>query len=131
MAHEPCGLNGDAKHPRKLVGTHALLARSEKMDGKPPFRERNLGALKNRSDRYGELLLAIAAVVQAGARRLALDATNFRDAAAVRANRAMRPQKCFDGFAGEVVVSEGGGLDIGGGHFGWTQENEQKGEKVA
>jgi len=80
----------------KLVGAHALLGRTEKMDCKQPFVERDVAVLEDGIHGHGELLPALRALVDAGANVLALLACLRRElvdlrAIAVRAYGAIGP----------------------------------------
>ena len=86
MRHEPSGLVGDAEHTVQLVRGHALLGRAEKVSGKPPLGQRNLGALEHGADRNRELALAVVAIVQARTVRL-LTALDLGNLARRRRNR--------------------------------------------
>src|SRR5574340_1185549 len=87
------------------------------MNRHPPLAERNLGALKDCSNRDCELAFAVSAVVKARTRRLAFNVADLLYRTAMRANRTVRPQKRFHGFAGGGFVGEGPCLNIGGGHW--------------
>jgi hypothetical protein len=50
MHHEPRGLIRNAEHAVNLMGRNAALAGHVQKAGKPPFRQRHLGALENGSD---------------------------------------------------------------------------------
>ena len=90
----------------QLVRRHALFGRRHKVDRGNPFREREFGTVHDRSDRDGELFPALrfAALVEAGAVRLALEALDLRlvGVAAVGADRAVRPALVFQPLAGGV-----------------------------
>jgi len=116
MLHEPSRLIGDAERSMELVSAKALLARSHEMDCEPPLRKWNLGTLKDRSDCHRELLLAGTAPVETWASGLALNLADLVERTTMRTDGAMRPHQRLDCLAGDVVVSEGGGLKIGGGH---------------
>ena len=76
-----------------------LLGSRHKNDGLHPQMHLDLGCLEDRADFDGELLLAIAATVQAVADTLLcvrLDLGDTIHAAAVRAARAVRPQNAFN-----------------------------------
>src|SRR5712692_1985377 len=72
VAHEPGGLVGHAKHAVELVAAHAFLAGSEQRSGHEPLVEGYLAAFKHGAYRNGELIAAVAAVIHAGAVRLAV-----------------------------------------------------------
>jgi hypothetical protein len=54
----------------KLMSVHSLLGRTEKMNSQQPFIQGNVAILKNRIDRYRELLFAVLALVNARTDRL-------------------------------------------------------------
>src|SRR6266550_519493 len=90
MEHEPSGLVGDADHPMQLVGAHALLARTEQVEGEQPLVQRDVRSLEDRSDRDRVLLAAGRALVQlagSGLERVGLTLV----LAAVRTLRTVRP----------------------------------------
>lgn len=64
----------------------------------------NLAALEDGANGHGEWLLTGTALVDAGARGLALKLRGFVDDAAVRADRAIRPMEDFEVLAGGVFV---------------------------
>lgn len=92
--HEPSRFIGDADGAVNFVGADAVLARIEHVSGHPPFRERNLAALKNGANSHGELALTVVAIVEAGASGLALHLGNLIGVAtaAMAAERTIRPQ---------------------------------------
>lgn len=75
-----------------------------------PLVQRDVAAFVQRADRDGERFAASVALVQAGAGCLALHQGRLIDGAAMRANRAARPQfslKPFAGFLGVVKFGAG------------------------
>src|SRR5438067_2501952 len=78
------------------------------MRGQYPLMERNLGTLKYRPDGHAELLAAVATEQQADAMRLPVQAAIALRAAAMRADRAVRPADGFKMIAGGVVVGKAG-----------------------
>src|SRR5579872_7105474 len=116
MFHEPSGLVAHAEHAVNLMGADAFLAGRHQVNGRPPLRKRNLGALENRAHRDRELLFAIAAIIETGACRFAFNAADLAEASAMRTDRAVRPHKRLDSLASYIVVSESFGLKIGFGH---------------
>src|SRR5258708_6916776 len=85
MAQEPCSLFRQAKEPTDLQRAHAFLARHHQMRSGKPLVQRNVAALVQRADRDGERLAAGVALVQAGARGLAVHQRCLIDGAAFRA----------------------------------------------
>ena len=72
MKQEPRGLVVGADHPYELKGANALLGRSHELSGQHPLAEWDVGALHDGADGDGEGLAAVLALVDAGARALAL-----------------------------------------------------------
>ena len=101
--HEPCGLVAHAQHALDLLGGDAFLAGGKEVRSKNPLAERDLGALKNGSDRDAELLAAIVALKQAFAMGLTFKPCRV-DRAAMRANRIAGPKLIFEMGAGRIVV---------------------------
>lgn len=95
VSHEPRGLVGDAKRAVELVGADALLGRAHQVRRQHPLVKGHLRALKDRADRHRVLAAAVAAEIQARAVRLALQLRLAIRAAAVRADRAIRPAECL------------------------------------
>jgi hypothetical protein len=88
----------------KLVRAHALLGGAKKEHGLKPHVQGDLGSLKDRSHGHGELLPAILALPEAGARRLALKLVVAPYDAAVRAYGAVGPLKALKVLAGLIGV---------------------------
>src|SRR5207244_530445 len=86
VRHEPRRFIGHAKHALDLFAADALFARGHQRRGQQPFIEANLGALEHGAHRYRELVAAMAAVVHAGAVRLALKLADAVYRAAMRAH---------------------------------------------
>ena len=59
MGHEPGGLVGYAQSTVKLMGAHALLARTNQVGRQNPLVKGNLGALEHSPDRDCVLLAAM------------------------------------------------------------------------
>ena len=76
----------------------------------------NFGTLKNGAYRYRVLLVAVIALVHAGTVRLAFKLGLAIRAAAVRAERAVRPAQAFKVLAGGFGVFEAGLVEYGGSH---------------
>jgi len=110
MRHEPCSFQSDAQSPRKLIAGNALLAGAEKVHGLKPQIHRDVAVLKDGPDLHGELLAALVALPKPNAGRFTAHLTDPLDAAAVRANRTVRP------YAGlNPRDSDGFGLQNSGG----------------
>lgn len=110
---EPGALVGDAERPMQLMRADALLAGGHQVEAQHPLRQRDLAALHDAADRHRERLLAVVAVDQAFAVRLAGEARDVRRAA-VRADRAIRPAKAFEMGAGRILVVENRVREIDG-----------------
>jgi hypothetical protein len=105
MGHEPRGLIGHAQHALKLFRADAFLAGRHQLHGLQPDVQLDLAALEHRPNRYGELLAAILALVKSGTMRLAFQLVMiFRDRAAMRAYRTVRPAHILKPLAGYVGV---------------------------
>jgi len=109
VRHEPSRLVRDADGAVQLMGAHALLGGAKQVRRQHPLMERNLGILKDRADRNGELATAVATEVKARAVRLAVQGAIALGAATVRAYRAVRPADVLKVLAGGFVVVESGG----------------------
>jgi hypothetical protein len=104
MRQKPRRLVLNLQHAMKLVGADALLARRHEIDRLQHFRERQMRGLENRADLHSELLAAVGALAKANA-RLAEVVVLSRDGAAMRADRAFRPQNALKmGKSGGFVV---------------------------
>ena len=108
MREKPRGLVGGLKGAVQLVGGDTLLAGAHQEDRLQPLRHRQLRLLEDRAHADGELLTALAAVLQAEANpllRVRLDGVDAVAAAAVRADRTLRPQDAFnEGEGGGFIV---------------------------
>src|SRR5258706_11021275 len=62
MGHKPRRLVRHTQHAVKLMGTHPLLGRTEKMDSQQPFVQGNMAILEDRVYGDSELLFAILAL---------------------------------------------------------------------
>src|SRR5436189_174501 len=82
----------------RRIGTMSAI------DGMNPNMQLDLAALKHGANGYREGLLTGAALVDAGARRLALKLGSLIDNATMRADRAIRPVKAFQMLPGGVFV---------------------------
>ena len=102
MRHEPSGFIGHANRAVQLMGAHSLFAAANQERGKQPFMQGDLAALKHGADCNGEVLAAEAfsAAIQTGFAGLV--GRSYR--AAMRAYRAMWPQRCFKVFARCCVI---------------------------
>src|ERR1700686_1202670 len=107
MGHEPSGTVGaKAEHSPKLMGAHALLGSAHEVGSEQPLVQRDMRTLIQRAHGGCEGLLTGAALVEAGARALALEFGGLVDGAAMRADRAIRPAKGFEMLPGCIFVSE-------------------------
>src|SRR5437868_10915760 len=113
MYQEPRGFHATAESALHLAGRNAFLRRAIQIDRLEPYPHWNVAGLKDRAHPHRKRLAASAAVPQAGARRLALGARCFADPAAMRANRAVRPEPRFDVGNGGVFVGEMGSVEGG------------------
>src|SRR5208283_1862791 len=97
MAHEPSGLDGDAKDAMKLIGADAFLGRAKKMHGLQPHPQGNVAGLEDSSDFDGERLATLVALADANAGRLAAHQFHTRGVGVptMRANRTVRPYALF------------------------------------
>jgi hypothetical protein len=96
VRHEPSGLEGDAQTAVKLVARNALLAGAQKIHSLQPKSHRNVAVLKHGSDLHAERLAALVALINAWTGALALKLTDAIRAAAMRADRAVRPHAGFN-----------------------------------
>jgi hypothetical protein len=79
----------------ELVSAYALLRAANQVYGLQELMERNAAVLENRTHLDRKLLAAVAALVKANANplgRVSLDLADAIHAAAMRADRAVRPQ---------------------------------------
>jgi hypothetical protein len=111
MRHEPSGLQGNAQGPVKLVAADTLFAGAKKVHGLQPKPHRDVTILEYGSDLHGEGLAALIALVDAYTGALALQLADAIGAAAVWANRAVRPHAGFNPSVSCGFVLEGFGLD--------------------
>jgi hypothetical protein len=95
VRHEPSGFEGDAQSPVKLVTRNALLRRAHEICGLKPIVHRHMASLENGPDFHAERLTALVAFVDADTGAFAAHFRNAGNAAAMRANRAVRPQSGF------------------------------------
>jgi hypothetical protein len=96
VAKKPCGLHAAAQSPMKLAGTDALFAAAHHIDGLEPVTQWHMAGLENGAHADGERLPAGIALIQTGPGGFALEFPNTHGAFAVRANRTIGPQLCFD-----------------------------------
>ena len=114
VGHEPGRFVLDPKRALQLVAAAPLLTRTDQVDRLHPLVQRDLAALKDCTNGYRELFAAILALVYARAVRLAVQyIVILAHAAAVRANRTIRPADSFKVLAGlggvlEMWFVEGG-----------------------
>jgi hypothetical protein len=107
VGEKPRGLHAAIEGPLNLAGRDTLLAAADKLDGLKPQVKREMAILEDRADPHGEGLAAGVALPQAGAAGLASQAANalLVTIAAMRANRAFRPQVSLDiGESGFLIV---------------------------
>ena len=96
----------------KLVGADALLAGRHQIHRLQPQTQRDVGHLEHRAHRHGEGLAALVALLDANAGALA-DLANPINAAALRANRAIRPDAGLYVSVGRFfVVEEARAVDV-------------------
>jgi hypothetical protein len=117
MAKEPRGFHAAIKHPLDLTGGDAFFASAKQVDYLQPQVQRQVAILENGADPDRKLAFAGVALKQARAGRLAVQSAYPRRLAAMRANRAMRPQGGF--YKGK---SGGFGLELRGGKNGLSHE---------
>src|SRR3954452_15806285 len=95
----------------QLVRRDALLGRAKQVRRLKHLMERDAGVLKDSADLDGELLAAVAALVKAIADALVgvrLDLADAAHAAAVRADRAVRPNHVLKESEGRFLIVEPG-----------------------
>src|SRR6266404_1329268 len=110
VGHKPRRFIGHAKRAMQLMAADTFLARTQQVDRREPFGQRNLAALENRPHGHGELLPAVPAEVQTIPVGLAAKLAIALRAAAVRTGHAIRPTDLFQMLAGGVFVTESGGV---------------------
>src|SRR5690242_10356846 len=103
MSHKPCALVADAKHPMKLMGTHALLAGANEVIRHKPLVQRDVTVFENGSDGHAELLAASSAIEQSTpsmgfSTLFCLKPYSLAAYTAMRANRAIGPAFRFEVF---------------------------------
>jgi hypothetical protein len=118
MAHEPCGFQGDAKGPVKLVTRNALLRRAHEICGLKPIVHRHMASLKNGADFYAKWLTALIAFVDTNTGAFAAHLGNAIDAPAMRACWAGRPQSGFNPSVSGGFVMKGFCINDRSGHGG-------------
>jgi|SRR5882762_3841710 len=106
VGHEPRRLIGHSKRAMELMAADAFLTRTQQVDRRKPFGQRNLRAFKDGPDGHAELLAAVGTLPQAGAVGLTLKLIVLADGPAMRTRYAVRPAQGFEVFAGLVVVAE-------------------------
>jgi hypothetical protein len=84
MRHKPRSLVGYAQHALDLFRADTFLAARYERGCEHPFIKADLRALEYRPYRYGELIAALAALIQSGAMRLALQLGNALQRATTR-----------------------------------------------
>jgi hypothetical protein len=88
----------------QLVRGNAFLRAVHEREGEHPLVERDFAVFHDRSNGDGERLFTGVALVDAGARALALKLGDVLDRTAVRANRTVWPVQRFKVLAGFVGV---------------------------
>lgn len=101
MAQMPSGLVGDAQRPLNLQGAHAFLALRHQVDGEEPFRQGQMGIVKDRAGRNRELIAAAIAVVLVAIKH-GRDAFAF----AARALDTFRPAKLSKTLAALFIAAK-------------------------
>jgi hypothetical protein len=114
MAHEPRGFHAAAEHPLQLPGADAFLGRTHQVDGLQPVSHRDVTVLENGADFDGELLTALIAFTKSWASGFARELVNtgLIAVAAVRANRAGRPEISLYVFVGGIFIFEVRGVEV-------------------
>ena len=100
--HEPGGFVGNLEHARHLANGNALLAAAKQMIEIEPAVQWDFGAFKDRAYGHRERPAASIAPIDPGAGGLALQARRLPDAAAMGADRALRPRQALQMVAGGV-----------------------------
>src|SRR5215204_5524210 len=100
MAHEPCGFEGDAKRPVKLVTADPLFRRAQQEHRLEPYMQLDMAGLNDGADLDGEGLAAGIALVNADPGALALQRTALVEHAAMRADAPVRPDVRLDESVG-------------------------------
>ncbi len=116
MGHEPRRFVGHAEHALYLLTADTLFARRHQSGGKQPLVQGNLGTLEYRSDRYRELVAAMAAVIKAGTMRLARQLADAIHSATMRAYRTFGPAHGFKVLAGGFWIVKAGFVEQVVGH---------------
>ena len=111
MSHEPGGLVGYVEHPMELVGGHAFLGSTHKMDGKKPLGKRKVAILEDRANGDSKLFLTARALPDAApnmclAVRLRLQPISCPNYATMRTDHAIPPAQLFQEGAGLVFTAE-------------------------
>jgi hypothetical protein len=91
MGHEPCGFQGDAKGPVKLVSAHPLLGRAQQKHRLQPDMQFDVAGLEDGSDLHGERFTAGIALIDADPGALAFERAAASDNPAMRADAAVAP----------------------------------------
>lgn len=112
VRHEPSRLEGNAKGAVQLVATNTLLAGRDQENGLEPQVHSNVAGLENGANLHGKRLAAVVAFIQAKAGRFAAHALVALHAAAVGADRAMRPDTgLYELVGGFFIMKMGLGKD--------------------
>ena len=91
VRHEPCGLEGYAQGPGKLVAGNALFGRAKQVHRLQPKVHGDVAVLENGADFDGELLPALVTLPEADPGRLAAHLADPLNPAAMRAYRTLGP----------------------------------------
>ena len=101
MAQVPRGLVAPADHALDLVGRHSFAGFTDEIRHKEPFRQRQMGVVKDRSRRDRELVAALIAIVLVSLYDLRNGSTF-----AARTHRAFGPTQRLKVFAALVLTAE-------------------------
>ena len=112
MAHEPCGFEGDAKNPVKLVAADALLGRAKQEDRLQPDMQLDMAGLENGADLDSERFPTGIALVQPDAGALSLQRAALVKHPATRADTPLGPDmRLHEGVGVFLAVVRGFGQD--------------------
>src|ERR1700738_439406 len=100
-------VRADIEFPLKLKRGDAFLCRAEQRERHQPFAQGKMRVLEDSPDRDRELLVAVIALENARAVRMPLEPGYVLSSAAMRANRAIRPEDAFNRLAGFILGKSG------------------------
>ena len=111
VRHEPRGLVSHSERAVQLVRRHAFFAAADKAKRERPFVQRDMARLHDGAGRYRERAVARIAMNEAGAMRLAVEAVDLLNLAAVRAKGSVRPADRLEmlprfGFVGKDGIGQ-------------------------